>query len=112
MNELTINILVILVLSMVLGLFWYMGKKNVVKAIILDLVMNAEERWGSGMGKVKLTAVIALAYQRFPLIVKLFVTESIIIKWIEEAVAYIKTVLVSDPETGDPITLEKKLSGN
>ncbi len=110
MNDLILNIIAILLATGGIGALYYLGKKKLAKSIILALVIDAEEYWGSGMGLVKLTEVISKAYQQLPQIVKIFVTESKIKKWIEAAVQFIKSELVKDPETGASITLEKCLS--
>jgi hypothetical protein len=99
MDKLTINVLVILVFACGLGLLWYYGKKELVKKIVLNLVIQAENFWGSGTGKIKFAQVMAQIYEKLPWIIRLFVTTNTVTRWIEEAVEYIKTEILAEGNT-------------
>ncbi|BES66039.1 hypothetical protein SANA_24780 [Gottschalkiaceae bacterium SANA] len=64
----------------------YMGQIGVVKKILLSLVIEAEQIYGSGTGKMKYNYVLGKAYSLIPSVVKLFVTEQTISEMLEAAV--------------------------
>ena len=109
MDKLTLNIIVSIIFICALGLLWYLGKKRMVKNIILGLVIQAELNWGSGAGKLKFIEVMSTIYEKLPLIVQLFIPQSKIIEWIEAAVEYVKTELVHGND-GTTVTIEQKLN--
>ena len=99
MDELTLNLFVVLVAISILGLLWYKGKKELVKKIILNLVIQAENFWGSGTGPIKFTDVMASAYEKLPWIIRFFVTTDTLTRWIEDSVEYIKTEMLAEGKT-------------
>lgn len=99
MNELTLNLIAITICVTILGILWYKGKQGLVKKIILYLVIEAEKYWGSGMGKVKFTEVMAATYERLPWAIRFFVTTDTLTRWIEHAVEYIKTEILTEGKT-------------
>jgi len=64
----------------------YMGQINVVKKILLSLVIEAEQIYGSGTGKLKYNYVLGKTYSMLPSVVKLFVTEKTLDGLLEVAV--------------------------
>jgi len=70
----------------VLLVLTYMGQIGVVKKILLSLVIEAEQIYGSGTGKMKYNYVLGKAYSMIPSIMKLFVTEQTISEMLEAAV--------------------------
>lgn len=63
----------------------FRGNKSVVMKMLYSLVTEAEKNFGSGTGPLKLASVIAEVYPKLPAVIKLFITEETIEKWIEEA---------------------------
>ena len=70
-----INVVAAGVFVGVLQVLLYMGQIGVVKKILLSLVIEAEQIYGSGTGKMKYNYVLGKAYSMIPSVVKLFVTE-------------------------------------
>lgn len=77
----------------VLLVLTYMGQIGVVKKILLSLVIEAEQIYGSGTGKMKYNYVLGKAYSMIPGIVKLFVTEKALIEILEAAVDQLQSLL-------------------
>lgn len=71
----------------------YMGQIEVVKKILLSLVIEAEQIYGSGTGKMKYNYVLGKAYSMIPSVVKLFVTEQTISEMLEAAVGQLQVFL-------------------
>jgi hypothetical protein len=74
----------------VLLVLLYMGQVEVVKKILLSLVIEAEQIYGSGTGMMKYNYVLGKAYSMISSVVKLFVTEHTISEMLEEAVDFYK----------------------
>ncbi len=77
----------------VLLVLTYMGQIGVVKKILLSLVIEAEQIYGSRTGKMKYNYVLGKAYSMIPSVVKVFVTEQTISEMLEAAVAYLQELL-------------------
>jgi hypothetical protein len=77
----------------VLLVLTYMGQVEVVKKILLSLVIEAEQIYGSGTGKMKYNYVLGKAYSMIPSVVKLFVTEQTISEMLEAAVDQLQIFL-------------------
>ncbi|PKM51159.1 MAG: hypothetical protein CVV02_08405 [Firmicutes bacterium HGW-Firmicutes-7] len=82
--------IIIFLFILVLAVLWFKGKRKLVKKIILELVIQAEKIYGSGTGKIKLATVLAQVYKDYPWLTYI---EAIVIKWINEAVKYMKNNL-------------------
>lgn len=67
----------------VLLVLLYMGQVEVVKKILLSLVIEAEQIYGSGTGMMKYNYVLGKAYSMISSVVKLFVTEHTISEMLE-----------------------------
>jgi hypothetical protein len=70
----------------VLLVLTFMGQVEVVKKILLSLVIEAEQIYGSGTGKMKYNYVLGKAYSMIPSVVKIFVTEKALSEMLEVAV--------------------------
>lgn len=70
--------------------FAFKGNKSVIMKMLYALVTEAEKELGSGTGSLKLATVIAQIYPKLPAVIKLFVTEKTITKWVEDALATAK----------------------
>ena len=76
----------------------FKGNKSVVMRILYALVTDAERAFGSGTGEQKLAAVIDWIYPRLPAVIKLFVTDKMLVRWIEKALAAAKEAWANNPE--------------
>lgn len=72
-----------------------------VKRILFDLVCKAEDMYGSKTGQQKFNAVYIWLCAKFPLLA-FFIPESLLNKWIEEAVEKMKAYLASTQYNIDP----------
>lgn len=63
----------------------FKGNKSVVMRMLYSLVTEAEKDFGNGTGSLKLSAVITEVYPKLPAIIKMFITEDILKKWVEDA---------------------------
>ncbi|BES65835.1 hypothetical protein SANA_22740 [Gottschalkiaceae bacterium SANA] len=88
-----INVVAVGVFIGVLLVLTYMGQVEVVKKILLSLVIEAEQIYGSGTGKMKYNYVLGKAYSMIPSVMKLFVTEQTISKMLETAVDQLQIFL-------------------
>jgi len=68
----------------------FKGNKSVVMRMLYALVTEAERIYGAGTGSMKLAAVIDEIYPRLPAVVKIFITDETLVKWVEEALATAK----------------------
>lgn len=85
------NIEIILALIGVIALvaMWVMGKKEIVKSVLLQFVIDAEAKYGSGTGAIKHDTVVGWIKAKFPTLF-LFISDKTLDKWIEDVVQYIK----------------------
>ena len=65
--------------------FAFKGNKSVIMKMLYALVTEAEKEFGGGTGSLKLATVIAKIYPKLPAVLKLFVTEKTLTKWVENA---------------------------
>lgn len=68
----------------------YKGNKSVVMKMLYALVTEAEKAYGSGTGSLKLATVIAAVYPKLPPMIKYFITEATLTKWVEDALTKAK----------------------
>ena len=68
----------------------FKGNKSVVMRMLYALVTDAEQAFGAGTGSLKLAAVVDAIYPKLPAIVKTFVSDKMLVKWVEEALAAAK----------------------
>ena len=69
----------------------FKGNKSVVMKMLYALVTEAEKNLGGGTGSLKLATVIETIYPKLPTIIKAFVTDAMLEKWVEEALAAANT---------------------
>lgn len=62
----------------------FKGNKSVVKRMLYSLVTEAEHIYGAGTGDLKLAAVIDAIYPSLPAVIKLFISDETLVKWVEE----------------------------
>ena len=75
----------------------FKGNKSVVMRMLYALVTDAEQAFGSGTGSLKLAAVIDLIYPKLPAIIKTFITDETLVRWVEEALAKAKEAWEKNP---------------
>lgn len=90
-----ILLIIAAVASVVYAIF--KGNKSVVMRMLYALVTDAEQAFGSGTGSLKLAAVIDLIYPKLPAIIKTFITDETLVRWVEEALAKAKEAWEKNP---------------
>ena len=76
----------------------FKGNKSVIMRMLYALVTEAERVFGSGTGSKKLAAVIEAIYPRLPVIIKMFVTDKMLVRWVETALAAAKEAWANNPD--------------
>lgn len=77
---------------LILVALWLWGKKDVVKSVLLQMVIDAEAKYGSGTGGIKHDTVVGLIKQKFPTLF-MIISDKTLDKWIEDMVKYVKDEL-------------------
>ncbi len=75
----------------------FKGNKSVVMHMLYALVTDAETQLGGGTGSLKLAAVIDVIYPKLPAIIKTFISNDILVRWVEEALAKAKESWEKNP---------------
>ena len=80
---------IVLIVAAVVAIIFaiFKGNKSVVMRMLYSLVTEAEQAYGSGTGALKLAAVIDAIYPRLPAVIKIFITDDMLVKWVETALA-------------------------
>lgn len=68
----------------------FKGNKSVVMKMLYALVTEAEKNMGGGTGSLKLASVIEAIYPKLPAVIKMFVTDTMLKKWVEDALVLAK----------------------
>ena len=76
----------------ILVILWVIGKKGIVKSVLLQFVIDAEAKYGSGTGAIKHDTVVGWIKAEFPTLF-LFISDKTLDKWIEDVVQYVKSEL-------------------
>ncbi len=84
----------------------FKGNKSVVMHMLYALVTEAENVFGAGTGSMKLAAVIDAIYPKLPAVIKLFITDDTLVRWVESALvaakeAWAKNSVITEPVKGD-----------
>ena len=100
--------LILLIAAAVVAIIFaiFKGNKPVVMRMLYHLVTEAEQAYGSGTGALKLAAVIDAIYPKLPLVIKLFITDDMLVKWVETALAKAKEAWkesIASDENGDKL---------
>lgn len=90
-----ILLIITVVASVVFAIF--KGNKSVITRMLYSLVTEAERTFGAGTGPIKLAAVIDAIYPSLPAVIKIFITEKALVRWIEEALAKAKETWAQNP---------------
>ncbi len=93
MTDFIIWAVIVGVLAIVTALCYRFGCLNQAKAILLHLVVEAEERWGGGTGAIKFSEVAERLYEKLPNAAKILLSEKTIAALIENAVVQMKNIL-------------------
>ncbi len=91
-----LNIIAILLFVIGSLILYKSGKKELVKKIILNLVVQAEKNLGSGTGELKYSEVIEGIYHHLPSLIRLLYTKKDIDKLIEDSVKQLQEILKDD----------------
>ena len=75
----------------------FKGNKSVVMHMLYALVTDAEAQLGAGTGSLKLAAVIDVIYPKLPAIIKTFISNETLVRWVEEALAAAKEAWAKNP---------------
>ena len=97
MEVITMDFNIFQIVMFVIGLLilvalWLWGKKDVVKSVLLQMVIDAEAKYGSGTGGIKHDTVVGLIKQKFPTLF-MIISDKTLDKWIEDMVKYVKDEL-------------------
>jgi len=84
------SILLIVAAVAIITISIFKGNKSIVMRMLYALVNEAEHSYGSGTGSLKLAAVIDAIYPNLPAVVKIFITDKTLVKWVEEALTVAK----------------------
>lgn len=76
----------------ILVTLWAIGKRDIVKAVLLQFVIDAEAKYGSGTGAIKHDTVVGWIKAKFPTLF-LFISDKTLDKWINDVVQYVKSEL-------------------
>lgn len=87
-----IQLILALIGIAILVILWVMGKKDIVKSVLLQFVIDAEAKYGSGTGAIKHDTVVGWIKAKFPTLF-LFISDKTLDKWIEDVVQYVKSEL-------------------
>jgi hypothetical protein len=90
-----ILLIVAAVVAVVFAIF--KGNKSVVMHMLYALVTDAETQLGAGTGSLKLATVIDLIYPKLPGIIKTFISNDTLVRWVEEALAKAKEAWAKNP---------------
>jgi len=91
--ETSVNMVVVGVFIGVLLVLLYFGQIEMVKKILLSLVIEAEQIYGSGTGELKYNYVLGKTYSMLPSVIKLFVSVETLDEMLEAAVAQLHVFL-------------------
>lgn len=65
----------------------FKGNKSVIMSMLVALVTEAEKQYGGGTGPLKLASVIDIIYPKLPAVIKTFITDKMLKKWVDDALA-------------------------
>lgn len=91
-----LSIVLLIALTIVLLYLYKVGRKDLVKKIILSLVIQAEKALGSKTGELKYAMVIEKLYTVLPTLLRVLITQKEIHNLIESSVKYLKDYLNND----------------
>lgn len=75
----------------------FKGNKSIVMRMLYALVTDAEQAFGAGTGSLKLAAVVDLIYPKLPAIIKTFISDKTLVRWVEDALAAAKKEWQKNP---------------
>ena len=87
-----IQIILAIIGIAILVILWVIGKKDIVESVLLQFVIDAEAKYGSGTGAIKHDTVVGWIKAKFPTLF-LFISDKTLDKWIEDVVQYVKSEL-------------------
>ena len=75
----------------------FKGNKSIVMRMLYSLVTEAEQAYGGGTGSLKLAAVIEVIYPKLPSVIKAFISDETLVRWVEEALTAAKEAWEKNP---------------
>ena len=87
-----LQLILAIVCVLILVVLWFFGKKSVVKSVLLQLVIDAEAKYGAGTGAIKHDVVVGWIKSKFPTLF-LIISDKTLDKWINDVVQYVKSEL-------------------
>ena len=90
---------ILLIIAAVAAVVYAIFKRNksVVMRMLYALVTDAEQAFGAGTGSLKLAAVVDLIYPKLPAIIKTFISDETLVRWVEDALAAAKEAWAKNP---------------
>ena len=84
--------LILLIMAAVAAIVFaiFKGNKSVVMKMLYAMVTEAEKNMGGGTGSLKLASVIEAIYPKLPAVIKMFITDAMLKKWVEDALKLAK----------------------
>ena len=75
----------------------FKGNKSIVMRMLYSLVTEAEQAYGGGTGSLKLAAVVEVIYPKLPGVIKAFISDETLVRWVEEALTAAKEAWANNP---------------
>lgn len=90
---------ILLIIAAVAAVVYAIFKRNksIVMRMLYALVTEAEQALGAGTGSLKLAAVVDIIYPKLPAVVKAFISDEILVRWVEDALAAAKEAWKKNP---------------
>jgi hypothetical protein len=86
----------------------FRGNKSMIMHMLYALVTEAEKQYGGGTGALKLAAVIDKVYPKLPPVIRAFITDDMLIGWIEDALSAAKKEWDNNKNVSDYIGKEEE----
>ena len=103
-------LIVVAVAAIIFAIF--KGNKSVVMRMLYSLVTEAEQIYGAGTGSLKLAAVIDAIYPSLPAVIKLFITDETLVRWVETALETAKEAWKKNAALGEYVKKPTKGAQN
>lgn len=95
------SVLVVIAFIVICLVLLKRGEIATLNKILFALVTQAEKEFGGETGRLKLSTVVDMLYQRIPAILKFLFTEKELIKMVEDALTAAKKQWASNPKLLD-----------
>ena len=105
-------ILLIVVATAVLIFAIFKGNKSVVMRMLYSLVTEAEQIYGAGTGSLKLAAVVDAIYPSLPAVIKIFIRDETLVKWVEDVLTTAKETWKKNAALAEYVKTTEKAAQN